>query len=420
MDDGGQAVGHDDGGPTLAHLHQRPLYVPLRLRIQGRRSLVQEDDGGGLEDGAGNGHPLLLPAAQLQPPLANHSLVLEREPDYLPVDVGVGSSRLGSLVRGLYLAVADVVQDGLVEEDRVLGHHPYALPQAGLLHRPHILPVDEDGPLLDVVEPEQEAHDGALACTARADQGKRLARVEGEGDVLEYGLLWHVVEGDPPEFDLPLANRQRRGIGQVLHLLLNAQEVEHVLHVDEGLLYHLVVGPEVVEWRVELYEVGVEQDEVPYGEGTLDHPVGAQKGPHQQAQGDGNVLGKVENVHTGHRLPFRALVPEDGSVQPSHLKVLRAVVLDCLKVEQGIHGLGTSLVVLLVHHAPVLCPPFSDVYGDEDVDHHGDKHDQPKPAVEGHHKVHHRYPYVHEGRGHVEQDVVEEVVDGGGAPVHHP
>ena len=58
--------------------------------------------------------------------------------------------------------------------------------------------------------------------------------------------------------------------------------------------------------------------------------------------------------------------------------------------------------------------------GGQHVSHHGDKDDQSKPGVEGHHKVDHGYPYVHKGRGHVEEDVVEEVVHGGGSPVHDP
>ena len=309
MYDGGEPVCYDDGGLPPAHLHQRPLYVPLRLRIEGGGGLVEEDDGGGLEDRAGDGHTLLLPAAQLQPPLPDHGPVLVREPDNLPVDVGVGGGPLGLPVRRLHLAVAYVVQDGLVEQDGVLGHHPYPLAERRLLDQPHVLPVDEDRTPLDVVEPEQEADDGALAGAARSDQGEGLSRVDSEGDVLEDGFLGHVVEADPSELNLSLAYRQRGGVGGVLHLLLHPEEVKHVLHVDERLLDHLVVRPEVVERGVELDEVGVEQDEVPYGEGPLDDPVRAQQGPHQQAQGDGHVLSKVEHAHGRDGLPLCALVP---------------------------------------------------------------------------------------------------------------
>lgn len=89
-------VGHYNGGSVGTHCGQRGLNVALCLRVQGGRGLeeiditintqqlqhqselkdvfwaylIQQDDLGRFEDGASDGHPLLLSSAQLQTPLA--------------------------------------------------------------------------------------------------------------------------------------------------------------------------------------------------------------------------------------------------------------------------------------------------------------------------------------------------------------
>lgn len=145
--------------------------------------LVQQDDAGALQDGARDGHALLLPPAQLQPPLPHlgavpcghkgknkpccslrdggrtqkdcrerlstassaHPVSHEggegrprgltvREGKDAVVDVGGAGCLLHLLVGGQDPAVADVVGDGVVEEHRVLGHHPDVGAQRRLLH----------------------------------------------------------------------------------------------------------------------------------------------------------------------------------------------------------------------------------------------------------------------------------------------
>lgn len=106
--DGGESVGDHDRRPPTRHAPKALLDVPLRRRVQrgrrlssqppditigqerqgrgweeGRRGgedFVEEDDGGLLEERPGDGHPLLLAPAQLQPPLAHHRLVPSRSP----------------------------------------------------------------------------------------------------------------------------------------------------------------------------------------------------------------------------------------------------------------------------------------------------------------------------------------------------
>ena len=171
---------HNHGGSALADLQEAALDVPLCLCVQSRRGLVQQDDGWGLQDGAGDGHPLLLPPTQLEPPLPHHGPVLLGEAEDTAVDVCVLCRLLRFLIRRLCVAIANIVADAVVEEHRVLWHDPDTLPQRILLHFLHVLPVNGDGSILDVVEPEQQANDGALASPAGPHQGQRVARLHAE------------------------------------------------------------------------------------------------------------------------------------------------------------------------------------------------------------------------------------------------
>lgn len=178
---------HHDGGPVAADSGQRGLDVPLRLGVQGGRGLhgrtqphgplgcflvpregrwfwcrylVQQNDVRFLQDGSSDGHPLLLAAAQLQAALADLRVVACSHTSASPplkgrparaggsaasgltlrkvqdpgVDVGGGGGQLHLLVGGGDAAVADVVADGVVEEDGVLRHHADVGPDRRLTH----------------------------------------------------------------------------------------------------------------------------------------------------------------------------------------------------------------------------------------------------------------------------------------------
>ena len=66
--DGGQAVGNGDDGLAPGQLRQGVLDQMLVLGIDAGGGLVQDDDGGVLQDGPGDGDPLPLPAGEVPPP----------------------------------------------------------------------------------------------------------------------------------------------------------------------------------------------------------------------------------------------------------------------------------------------------------------------------------------------------------------
>src|SRR3546814_7262042 len=54
-DHGGEAVGDDEGGAPADQLSQRLLNMALRLAVEGGGRLVEQQDGGVLQHGAGDG-----------------------------------------------------------------------------------------------------------------------------------------------------------------------------------------------------------------------------------------------------------------------------------------------------------------------------------------------------------------------------
>ena len=64
-------MGDHQGRVILGDLAEAGLDLPLGMAVEGRGRLVEEHDGGALQDGARDGDPLLLAAGELQPALAD-------------------------------------------------------------------------------------------------------------------------------------------------------------------------------------------------------------------------------------------------------------------------------------------------------------------------------------------------------------
>ena len=70
-----QPVRDDDGGAAPRGRGQRRHDARLRDGVEAGGGLVKHQDGGVLQDGPGDGHPLLLPARQLQSPLSHLQMI---------------------------------------------------------------------------------------------------------------------------------------------------------------------------------------------------------------------------------------------------------------------------------------------------------------------------------------------------------
>ncbi len=113
------AVNACQGLATLTPLNHR-----LALVVEGRRGLVQEQDGRVAHQRTRNGDPLLLAAGELRSALAHRRVQARWQ--RLDKGPGVGALAGGHHVRlrGRPVPKQDVLAQAAVEEHRLLAHHP--------------------------------------------------------------------------------------------------------------------------------------------------------------------------------------------------------------------------------------------------------------------------------------------------------
>jgi len=114
------------------------------------------------------------------------------------------------LLAAVKIAVGDVVADGVVEEDRLLGDHRDLAPERLEGDIADVDAVDQDRPLPEVEEAGDQVGQGRLAAAARADDGQGLAGRNDQVDTGEDRSLVVVAEGDVVELDRLFERRQDR------------------------------------------------------------------------------------------------------------------------------------------------------------------------------------------------------------------
>ena len=156
-------MGDDDEGRRAAQFLHRGDDIGLVLGVQCAGGLIEQDDRGSFEQGAGDGDALALPTGQ-GPPALTHARVpaMGKAVDDLR-DAGEprGPAHLGVVGRGI--ADADVGGQSVVEEVDVLEDHGELLHELGGRHVAHVGAADSHGPRAHVPEAGDEAGDGRLA-----------------------------------------------------------------------------------------------------------------------------------------------------------------------------------------------------------------------------------------------------------------
>ncbi len=113
-------MGDHDRRPTVQSGLERGLDVGFVVVVEVARRLVEDHDGGILQQQPGDRDALLLAAAQAVPAFADDGVVAVGEGDNGVVDAGGTARRLELILRCVMLGVAQVVTDRLVEQVRVL------------------------------------------------------------------------------------------------------------------------------------------------------------------------------------------------------------------------------------------------------------------------------------------------------------
>ena len=189
-----EAVGDDEAGAVDHEAFQCLLDEALRLGVHAGGGFVQEENGGILQEGAGDGDALFFTDTEADPAFADLSVEFVRESfDKFP-GVGSGQGLPEFVVRGLAFGDDEIVADGAIEEETFLSDVTHGPAKAGFGDIVDRLAVDGDAAAISFVESGQQIDGGGFARTRGADEGDGLAGFRFEADALKCGGLAAVGE----------------------------------------------------------------------------------------------------------------------------------------------------------------------------------------------------------------------------------
>src|SRR5207237_1274910 len=199
--DGAQAVGDGDHGAPLHDALERLDDDRLRLGVERRSRLVEDEDGRVANDCAGDSDALPLSAGQGQASFAHLGVVAVGHPRDELVRVGE-PRRIDDLLFGsVGPPVCDVLPYRAAEEDGVLQYETDLVAHALQLVIADVDAVDQDAAGGRIVEPRDEAHHRRFSRSRRPHDADELAGADRERHALQHGARWIVGEGDAIELD---------------------------------------------------------------------------------------------------------------------------------------------------------------------------------------------------------------------------
>ena len=185
-DDEHRAPGHQGIHPLLDEL--------LRAGVDGGGGLVQDQHRGIRHGGPGNGQQLALALAETAAVPGDDGVVPLGQVADEGVGIGQPGRRPDLLVRGVQLAVADVVGDGAGEQVGILQNNAQGPAQGVLPDIPDVDAVIGDGAGLNVIKPVDQVGNGGLSRAGGAHKGDLLARLCEQGHIVEHGFLRVIAE----------------------------------------------------------------------------------------------------------------------------------------------------------------------------------------------------------------------------------
>jgi hypothetical protein len=156
-------VGDEDGGAVAHDLAQAGEDALLGVGVDGGERVVEDEDTGVADDGAGDCGALLLAAGEGDAALTDLGLETVGELEDFGGDVGRGGGVEDLGWGGVGSAEGDVLRDGVGEEKGLLGNEADGSAEMveGVLADG--VAIDEDGARRRVVQARDEADEGGLA-----------------------------------------------------------------------------------------------------------------------------------------------------------------------------------------------------------------------------------------------------------------
>src|SRR5579875_2652825 len=266
--DGGEPMGDDEDGAALHEGGERLLDEALGFGIEVGGGFVEDEDGRVFEQGAGDGNALALAAAELEAafaddgPIAGGQLV-----DELGCESGTGGGE-DLFLAGIGTAVGDVIEDGVVEQEGVLGDDADVLAEAREADVAHVPAVNAQGAGGDVIEARHEVGERGLPCPAGPDHGDDFTGLDFEVDGIEdaTGGGERIAEGHVFKADVVFKFGEAHGVGMFGDILGGVQVFEHALGGADALLEDVVDVGEALDGLIEH-----DQGDAESGEGAGGH-----------------------------------------------------------------------------------------------------------------------------------------------------
>src|SRR5712691_3679715 len=225
--DGREAMGNHNGSTSLQDALQGTLDEHFRVGVDIRCGLVQDEDTGIADNGAGEAEQLSLANAQVHTTLGEGCIVALCQGH----DEVVRPNRLGGgnpvRITGGCASVEDVLLDGPGEQVGLLEDHAHLAYQRLASHVPDVKAIDHDPALGDISEAVQQGGQRTLASAGRAYQGDRFSWPDVQIDILEYFDAWDVVEGDVCKGDLTFDRWHLRCARGVLDFGFDIEQLEY-------------------------------------------------------------------------------------------------------------------------------------------------------------------------------------------------
>ncbi len=156
-------MSNDKGGSAGKQGLDALLHEQLRLGVDAGGCLVQYQNAGLGDEGAGKGEKLFLSNRKPAAPLRENGVIAFFQLFYKTVGADGFCGFHNFFVRGVKPAVADILLDGAGEEKIVLRHDAHIAAQTFQSNVPHIYPVNQHMPARGVVKTANQVDNGGLA-----------------------------------------------------------------------------------------------------------------------------------------------------------------------------------------------------------------------------------------------------------------
>ena len=380
--DGGEPVGDDEGGAALGQGVEGLLDLGLGDGVQGGGGLVQDQDGGILQEDPGDGHALLLAAGEEGAALTDIGVEALGHSQDILVDLGLFRSLDDLLHGGVGLAVADVLENGVGKEEHILLDDADVLVDGPLGHVPDVVAVELDGAVGDLIEPGDQLAEGGLAAAGGADDGDGLAGLHMQAHAPQDVQLAVIGEGHILHIDGTAHILQLHGIGLILEGRLRAHDVHEPVQTGEAVGEHLGEGSQLAHGVDEGGDVQGEGQKVDVLQLAAHDEPAAEADDDDVQAAEKQLHGAVEPAHCLVEVPLGGLEQGVGGAEPGIFDVLVGKSLGGADAGEAALDLGVNVGSLLLGLPG--CLAHAPAHGHNDAQEQGDGqgHDDGQPPLD--------------------------------------